>query len=49
MDPYYSFRKTTKNLGLAAGFLHEATLGNAWHYTVRFKKAAPIEAASAQK
>jgi ubiquinone/menaquinone biosynthesis C-methylase UbiE len=37
-DPDYPRRSTTVKLGQREGFALEASLGNFWNYTVRFKK-----------
>ena len=38
-DPDFPLISTTEKQGLAAGFALDATLGNLWTYTVRFRKA----------
>ena len=38
VDPDYPLRSTTVRAGVLAGFRLEATMGNLWNYTVRFKK-----------
>ena len=38
IDPDYPFMSTTMRLGEEAGFVVEATEGNLWNYTVRFRK-----------
>ena len=38
VDPDYPLRSTTVRVGAQAGFRPEATIGNLWSYTVRFRK-----------
>lgn len=38
LDPDYPLRSTTVRIGAEAGFRPEATMGNLWNYTVRFRK-----------
>lgn len=38
-DPDYPLRSTTIRDGASAGFEVQASLGNFWYYTIRFKKA----------
>jgi len=37
-DPDYPWRSTTLKIGQQQGFITEASMGNFWNYTVRFKK-----------
>ena len=37
-DPDYPLRSTTIKLGQREGFIPDASLGNLWNYTVRFRK-----------
>lgn len=37
-DPDYPLRSTTVRMCQSAGFVVDASRGNLWHYTVRFKK-----------
>jgi len=40
-DPDYPLRATTIKLGQREGFILDGSLGNLWHYTVRFRKSLP--------